>query len=65
MQGNKNPFKPIVQQCFMNSQQALERLDASNPVNLLILFKAYAKIFPGYYKGRTQEEITHKLISEV
>lgn len=49
----------------MNSQQALERLDASNPVNQLTLFKAYAKILPGHYKGRTQEDITHKLISEV
>lgn len=48
VQGNKNPFKPIVQQRFMNSQQVLGRLDVSNSVNLLILFKAYAKIFLGH-----------------
>lgn len=35
---------------FMNSQQTLGRLGASRPINLLILFKAYAKITSGETK---------------
>lgn len=35
---------------FMNSQQTLGRLGASRPINLLILFKAYAKISSGKTK---------------
>lgn len=50
---------------FMNSQQTLGRLDTSNPINLLLLFKAYAKILSGKTRGKMQGEITQKLMLEV
>lgn len=43
----------------MNSQQTLGRLGASRPINLLILFKAHAKISSGKTKEWMQGEITH------
>lgn len=48
----------------MNSQQTLGRLGASRPINLLILFRAYAKISSGKTRVNTRE-ITQLLMLDI
>lgn len=48
----------------MNSQQTLGRLGASRPINLLILFRAYAKISSGKTRVNTGE-ITQLLMLDI